>query len=218
MLDTSNHALLGIFFLYVVILTGDSGKLLNCKVQKIVNDIYIQHVLLFVSIFLFTFILNWYTPSSLVLSNNGNKNTRPIDLKSEKYDYIYSSFKNSLIIYFIFLLSSKLTPITQCIFFVLLLVLFITFLFYKIELEDKSLNESDVNHFFISNEYLNQITMNGNTTELYFLHNGMSIGYVTMLINGIYGVSEYYKKQRKDHSKDWSFFKFIFGVNTCDNM
>ena len=182
MLDTSNHALLGIFFLYLVILSGGSGKLLNCKVQKIVNNIYIQHVLLVVSIFLFTFILNWYTPSSLLLTNSGERTTTPMDLKSEKYDYLYSSFKNSLVIYFIFLLSTKLTPITQCIFFVLLLALFITFLFYKIELEDKSINETSVNMFFISNEYLNQITMNGNNTQLYFLHNGMSLGYITMII------------------------------------
>ena len=218
MLDTSNHALLGIFFLYLVILSGSSGKLLNCKVQKIVNNIYIQHVLLVVSIFLFTFILNWYTPSSLLLTNSGERTTTPMDLKSEKYDYLHSSFKNSLVIYFIFLLSTKLTPITQCIFFVLLLTLFITFLFYKIELEDKSINETSVNMFFISNEYLNQITMNGNNTQLYFLHNGMSLGYITMIINGVYGVSEYYKKQRKEHSKDWSIFKFIFGVDKCDNM
>ena len=221
MLDTSNHSLLGVFFLYLVILSGEgSGKLLNCSVQKLVdNNIYIQHCLLFVSIFLFTFILNWYTPSSLVLSNTDNNIVnKPKDLISEKYTYLINSFKNSFIIYLLFLLSTKLSSLSQVIFFVLLLLLFVVFLFYKIELEDKSLNEASVNNFFISKEYLNQITSGKDITQLYLLHNGLSIGYVTMGINFIYGIFKYYKKQRKDHDKDWSFLKFVFGVDKCNNM
>jgi hypothetical protein len=221
MLDTSNHSLLGVFFLYLVVLSGEgSGKLLNCSVKKLVdNNIYIQHCLLFVSIFLFTFILNWYTPSSLVLTNTDNNIVnKPKDLISEKYTYLINSFKNSFIIYLMFLLSTKLSSLSQVIFFVLLLLLFVVFLFYKIELEDKSLNEASVNNFFISKEYLNQITSGKDITQLYLLHNGLSIGYVTMGINFVYGIFKYYKKQRKDHDKDWSFLKFIFGVDKCNNM
>lgn len=221
MLDTSNHTLVGIFFLYLVILSGEgSGKLLNCSVQKLVNNnIYIQHFLLFVSIFLFTFILNWYTPSSLVLTNTHSICVNnPKDLISEKYTYIISSFKNSLVIYLFFLLSTKLSPLPQVIFFVLLLLLFIGFLFYKIELEDKSLNEIYVNQFFISKDYLNQITSGKDITQLYLLHNGMSLGYITVFVNFVYGICEYYKKQRQDHVKDWSFLKFVFGVENCGRV
>ena len=48
-LDTSNKGLIGIFFLYLVILSGEgSGALLNCKLRKIVDgNIYIQHLLVF---------------------------------------------------------------------------------------------------------------------------------------------------------------------------
>jgi hypothetical protein len=221
MLDTTNHSLLGLFFLYLVILSGESsGKLLNCKVQSFVkSNIYIQHFLFFISIFLFTFILNWYTPSSLVLSKSYEYNIKkPADLISNKYSYIFNSFKNSFIIYLVFLLSTKLSSPTQVIFFGLLFLLFIVFLFYKIELEDKSLNEVSVNNFFISKEYLNQITSGKDITQLYLLHNGLSIGYFTMGINFVYGIFKYYKKQRKDHEKDWSLLKFVFGVDKCSSM
>ena len=220
-LDTSNKGLIGIFFLYLVILSGEgSGALLNCKLRKIVNgNMYIQHLLVFLSIFLFTFILNWYTPSSLVLNPSVNTEaSKVIDNKSKKYTYIFNSVKYSIFIYIFFLLSTKLTPLTQGIFFVLLIVLFIIFIFYKIELEDKGIDHSIVDKYFVTNEYLSQITGNDNVNELFLLHNGLSLGYLTILINSVFGVYEYYKKQRKDHGKDWSLLKFVFGVDKCSSM
>tara|TARA_B100001287_G_scaffold275576_1_gene283583 strand:- start:32596 stop:33270 length:675 start_codon:yes stop_codon:yes gene_type:complete len=221
-LDTSNKALLGIFFLYLVILSGEgSGRLLNCKVQKIVNDnILIQHVLVFLSIFLFTFILNWFTPSSLVLTHEISPSPEQESFvnKSGKYTYVLSSLKNSFIIYLIFLFSTKLTPLSQTIFFVLMLLLFFLFIFYKIELEALSITEKDVDKWYISKNYLNQLVNGKDTTLLYILHNIMSLGYFTTVINLVIGIILYYKKQRKEHAKDWDVIKFIFGVEKCDSM
>lgn len=219
-LDTSNKGLIGFFFLYLVILSGEgSGALLNCKLRKIVKDnIYIQHLLVFLSIFMFTFILNWYTPSSLVLNPSAKTSPKVIDNKSEKYTYIFNSFKYSIFIYIFFLLSTKLTALTQGIFFVLLLALFIIFIFYKIEIEDKGIDHSVIDQYFVTNEYLSEITGNNNVNELFLLHNGLSLGYLTILINSVFGVYEYYKKQRKDHGKDWSLLKFVFGVDKCSSM
>lgn len=219
-LDTSNKGLLGIFFLYLVILSSEgSSRLLNCKLRKIVDDnIFIQHFIVFLSIFLFTFILNWYTPSSLVLHPSSEKLPKVIDNKSEKYTYILNSVKYSIFIYIFFLLSTKLTPLTQAIFFILLFVLFIAFILYKIELEDKGLHHSIIDRYFVTNKYLNGITGNNNVNELFLLHNGLSLGYLTIFINCMVGVYGFYKKQRKDHSKDWNWLNFIFDVDKCSSM
>ena len=44
--------------------------------------------------------------------------------------------------------------------------------------------------------------------------------YLKYLIIGslIVGFILYYNKQRKDYGKNWSTFKFIFGVNKCDSL
>lgn len=46
------------------------------------------------------------------------------------------------------------------------------------------------------------------------------LNYLKYLIIGslIVGFVLYYNKQRKDYSKNWSTFKFIFGVNKCDSL
>lgn len=219
-LDTANRGLIGLFFLYLTILSSEgSGRLLNCKLRKIVEgNIYIQHLLVFLSIILFTFILNWYTPSSLVLNESKTNNKNIIDNKSTKYSYIINSLKYSVVIYVLFLLSTKLTVFTQCIFFILLFVLFFVFIFYKVELEDKGINHSDVDSFFVTNEYLSEISGINDITELFLLHNGLSLGYTAVFINCIFGVYGYYKKQRKDHGKEWNFFNFVFGVDKCKSM
>lgn len=220
-LDTTKTSLVGMFFLYLVILSeSGSSKLLNCKVQYAMkNNIYMQHFILFLSIFIFTFILNWYTPSSLVLTNahGGRKNT-PEDFVSEKYTYLFDSLKNAILLYILFLFSTKLTEETTLVFFILMFVLFILFIVYRVELDASSINEEHLSDYFISKTYLNQLSNGGDTNLLFYLHNGMSLGYLSAILNMVYGIVQYYKKQTKDHVKDWSFLKFVFGSRKCDNL
>ncbi len=220
--DTSNSSLLGVFFLYLALLSGEGGgNLLNCKVQHIVEkNKYIQHFLLFLSIFIFTFILNWYTPKSLRLTDSVTTHSanETLDDISSKYTYVLNSLKTSLIIYFVFLFSTKLTNETTIVFFGLMIVLFILFLFYRIELESNNINAQSVNKLYVSKEYLNQLTNSADTTLLYYLHNGLSLGYASAALNMGYGMFQYYKKQRKDHAKEWDMLKFIFGTRNCDGV
>ena len=52
----------GIFFLYFVIMSSVSFKLLNCNLQRfLVNNVWVKQLFVFFSIFLFTFILRWYS-------------------------------------------------------------------------------------------------------------------------------------------------------------
>ena len=73
--------ILPIFFLYFVLLSGYCSELLNCKLQKIMDGLILfRHFLIFVAIYIFTFVLNWYTFDSLQISHIKPKN----DIKEEK--------------------------------------------------------------------------------------------------------------------------------------
>ena len=66
---------LAIFFLYFVLLSGDCHTLLNCDLQKYFrNSVWLKHVIVFFTIFLFTFMLDWYTYDSLVVGKETYEN------------------------------------------------------------------------------------------------------------------------------------------------
>ena len=63
------NIVLPVFFLYVVLVSGYCSSLLNCGLQRFMRDsVYFKHFLIFLSIYIFTFILNWYTFDSLAIS------------------------------------------------------------------------------------------------------------------------------------------------------
>ena len=110
---------------------------MNCDLQRYINDnIWTKHVMIFLSIYIFTFILNWYTFDSLVVenfdniysdinmnadaNNNANANSNDNEKENEninvnksgktrweKLSYLTKSFYYSVIIYFVFILSTK---------------------------------------------------------------------------------------------------------------
>ena len=53
--------LLSLFFTYFVLMMADIQLLLNCSLQKFLKEnILIKHIIIFMSIFIFTFVLGWY--------------------------------------------------------------------------------------------------------------------------------------------------------------
>ena len=63
-LDIATKSILGIFFLYLVMFGSYINVLLNCGLQRLlINNIYLRHIIVYFSIFIFTFVLNWYTPN-----------------------------------------------------------------------------------------------------------------------------------------------------------
>ena len=66
----SNQVALGIFFLYFVLMSGQCSELMNCGLQRYIDSHnWIKHTMVFLSIYIFTFILNWYTFDSLIVEN-----------------------------------------------------------------------------------------------------------------------------------------------------
>ena len=197
-------------------MSGSMNLLLNCSLQRFINNnFYIQHIFLFISIFLFTYILKWFTPP---IFTNTDDTIHPLDSTNDKYDYIKSSLKNTLLVYIIFLLSTKQVDSTLFIFFALMIVSFILYISYLVEIETFQLGFDGIQQLFVSKEQLNQLTNNGKIDMLYYLHNSLSISYISLFVNLAVGTFCYYKKQRIDHASNWSILKFTFGTNKCKGI
>ena len=214
-IQTNNTTLLALFFIYLVMMSGNINNLLNCNVQRLLKDSLItQHILVFFSIFIFTFILGWFLPSALIVGNYEQVEQRDKIHVNHDNDYIYSSFMYSLYIYAFFILSTKQSKTFIISFLFLLLLLIFFYLYYVKILDSSNITRNSITDFFISKERLQSLTNHSNVDKIFLLHNGISLGHIAIVINIIFGVYYYYLKQKNDH-KNWSWIKFIFGVHKC---
>ena len=242
-LSIINKSTLGLFFLYLVLIGSDLHKLLSCSVQRFLKgNIFIKHVIVLFSIYIFTFILNWYTIGSLVVKEkfslknnikenfsseedenlNKNKNKNIINpINYTDYSYIINSFKYSVYIYILFVLTTKTDAFILSIILFLLISSFMTQVLLKSN--DEDFNNLIENHGYIGNkeiENIKQKCIMNNINYIDFsirLHNVLIIIYIIMFILLLLGVYLYYKQQRKEKSKNWNWIKFIFGTHNCDN-
>ena len=221
--QTSNlisQSLLGIFFLYLVLLGSDIQSVLNCGIQKFVKkNVFIRHVLVFLSIFIFTFILNWYTFDSIIV-----KESFVSEINVVNYTYILKSFIYSISIYLLFLVSTKTHIKFLVPFLVLLFISFFIFIFYKIHNDNIKSDSLNLDDFLLitpnQKEKILQENKDINVNEfniVFLLKNILFFIYFSMLICLILGFNLYYQKQRKEQKK-WDFVKFLFGTNNCSNL
>jgi len=234
-LSIINKSTLGLFFLYLVLIGSDLHKLLSCSVQRFLKgNIFIKHIIVLFSIYIFTFILNWYTIGSLVVKEKFSSNNIKENFSSEEeedlniinnnytYSYIIDSFKYSVYIYILFVLTTKTDA------FILSIILFLLILSFMIQVLLKS-NDEDFNNLiekygYIGNKKIEDIKQKcimNNINYIDFsirLHNALIMIYIIMFILLLFGVYLYYIQQRKDKSKKWSWIKFIFGTHECNNI
>ena len=225
-LNILNKSMLGIFFLYLILISRNLYKTLNCKIQDLLmNNIYISHIIIFISIVMFTFILNWYTPTSLVIKESFDLDNYK-NQYNNRYKYIKDSLKYSVFIYIIFILSTKQDYIFIYSFLILFILMIGIYILYNIEINALNLENINISHdFLIDNSKLKTLFINTNELKnndidktifnmAALFHNSLSIGYILICINLFIGVYLYYKRQSKEH-KNWSWLKFIFGTNSC---
>ena len=230
-----NQFMLSLFFIYLLLISTNINMLLNCSIHRFLQkNMYIKHIILFVSIYLLTFILNWYTPEAIVVNKEGFTNN--YDLK--KYSYLFESFFYSVIIYLTFLMTSKMEVSSFIVFISLLILAFIIYLLYKVNLSKIGLQKIQHNSFFITQKSIidnikpTQPTQPTETTEtlqptklldinqseinnIVLLYNMLSIVYTSLPFVIGYGVYNYWKKQKKDHRKKFNTLTFFIGVEKC---
>lgn len=213
--EIGNVSLLAIFFLYLVLMSSNLNGLLACNLQKgLKQSVILQHVLVFLSILFFTFILKWFVVESINVSHI-EKMDDAENVENE-WDYMKESVSYTTLIYVLFILTTKQTVFHMKIFLVMLFVLLVLFLRYLMLIDKNKLSRNEINTFFVSKQELDEKT-GKNATSLFVLHNTISIGYIAMVGNILTGVYKYYLKQRSEQ-KQWSWLKFVFGTNVCDNL
>ena len=68
----SSQVTLSLFFLYIVIVSEKFFDIISCKLQRlIISNLYVRHFFILMNIFLFTFILGWYTEFSIFDAKKG---------------------------------------------------------------------------------------------------------------------------------------------------
>ena len=225
MINFLNTISLGLFFLYFVLISGSCGEILNCGLQRFIqNTIWFKHVMILLSIYIFTFILNWYTIDSIVVENYDNKVNKEEEENEEenktgvnpRLRYLYESFLYSILIYIIFVISTKTEGKYLAIFLLLSVLLVIIQIILKALYG--SYTELNLTNLFKSvNDIKNQdINMEKFDDNLILILKFLPFIYLITFMVLITGLGKYYTRQRKDHTKNWDMIKFIFGNNKCN--
>lgn len=214
-----NQIALGIFFLYFVLMSGDCSEIMNCGLQRYIkNHNWIKHMMIFFSIYIFTFILNWYTFDSLVVENFS---TSSFSDMVDKRPYLERSFYYSSIIYIVFILSTKNEGFFLAIFLIGSICLVFGTIFTKAI--NSNIYKDIGDKYFVSNNEIKKIKKkhNGKENEVEQIalnQNIMSTSFGALLILLIIGSYKYYLRQLKDHKKNWSWYIFWMGVNKCSHL
>lgn len=222
MINFLNTISLGLFFLYFVLISGSCGEILNCGLQRFIqNTIWFKHVMILLSIYIFTFILNWYTIDSIVVENYDNKEEDENEEENKtgvnpRLRYLYESFLYSILIYIIFVISTKTEGMYLAIFLLLSVLLVIIQIILKALYG--SYTELNLTNLFksvndIKNQDINMEKFDGN---LILILKFLPFIYLITFMVLITGLGKYYTRQRKDHTKNWDMIKFIFGNNKCN--
>lgn len=221
---------LAIFFLYFVLLSGDCYTLLNCDLQRYFkNSVWIKHVIVFFTIFLFTFILDWYSYDSLVVGKESYANNDNVDAGNTPIrpppdsSYVMKSIMQSIGIYILFLITCKSEGPAVGLFIIAMLVSINIIIYVKAVYPDliHHLNEKPMTNMF-TQKFANDVIelenieshQHGRFRELCLVMNT----YKGVLLGGIgivcAGTVMYTSRQYRDHAKNWSTLKFVFG-NGC---
>ena len=207
----TNQIFLALFFLYFVLMSGECSEIMNCGLQRYINqNNWIKHFMIFISIYIFTFILNWYTLDSLVVENFNNEIIKSL----EHLPYLKKSFYYSIIIYLV--LSTKNEGAYLFTFLISSILIVIGTIYTK------SIN-SDIysrlkNKFIINNKdkeaLLKEYEDNEKEVEkIVLLQNIMSVAFIAIFLLLLVGTYKYYLRQSEDHHKNWSWVVFWFGYN-----
>lgn len=217
------NQLLGIFFLYFVLMSDYCGELLNCRLQKYMDEhILFRHLLIFLSIYIFTYILDWYSFEAINIKSLGQTDEdfekKKIIKITEEFNMnkLWTWFLYSIFIYIIFLITTK-SELTYIMFFIFYIIVGSLFQIIIKGASSKQYLKINNKTFITSKDY-NDI----NAEKIIYIHNTISMGFFLSFSLVLFGAYKYYKRQKKRHAKKWNTIKFIFGTSfkgkECGNI
>ena len=90
----ANQVALSLFFLYFVLMSDKLSGVINCSLQKFLKDnILVRHIMILLSIYLFTFIMKWYNVDKIRIIETFEKEEDYLDVNiKENKKYLITSF------------------------------------------------------------------------------------------------------------------------------
>ena len=243
---------LTLFFLYVVIISDKFFDIISCRLQRLImHSSIVRHFFIFMNIFLFTFILGWYTEFSIFdakesfnkrnregfdnENENDNNNDRlklnVLSIKKES-SILIKYFGYSVLIYLLFILTTKCELEYLIAFLILIIASFIVFILKTYGKKEKEIKTKLSIFEFISrkkkdaeiSEYLklnNDKAFTEKQKEVsriytrYVLTNTENILFILSLIMLVLGVLIYFNRKYIEYGKDFNYMMFIFGTLKC---
>ena len=207
---------LSLFFLYLLMFSGSINRILPCSVQNFIkNNIIFRHMMIFSTIYFFTFVLDWYTPNSVFSFSY-----------SEKDKSLGAFYQKSIAIYLAFLITSCLNKNFLIVSFAIMFI----FLNVSIYRNYKYKNDNqEICKYIKCNRYDNTLQILRNFKnipekmrkldnkyyELFIIlliEDILKIMYVLVLVVGfIYN----FVKMKKKYKNKFKFYEFIFSIRKC---
>jgi len=179
-----------IFLIYVLVTSGYISEILSCQMRNFIQKYwYARHILAIILVFAF-----------IMFEGGWDFNKSEEDKESNNWasGNTIHSLIIAIIIYLVFLISSKSRLIPNIIFFSLLFILYVTNTYreYKFRREDE--NNKDINK---------------NNNIIIF----EQIIFILAIIVLIFGFIDYYFYQKSQYGDNFNPFKFILGTTSCNS-
>jgi hypothetical protein len=187
----------GLFFLYLVSAGGSINNMLSCKLQKFIEEnVIFRHIILLLTIYIFTFIVGAYNPDAIITTKEqeekeikmGEGMTNSNSKNPSGWDILLRYGTSTIFIYVIFLLTSKCELPYLLGFLTLLLIIFFKYIYEIYENKDNKIKEWTPGIL----EYI--------------------AGAVLLIGVVMYTIREY-----KEHRGEWNTLSYIFGTPKCKN-
>lgn len=204
-------------------MSGECSELMNCSLQRYISkNLWLKHIMVFLSIYIFTFVLNWYTIESLVVENFGEENKNRLSLVMD--NYLLKSLFYSILIYIIFVLSCKNEGANIAIFLGgSMLIVLATIITKSINTEiypkvsqtrwkfEKDI-QKDIKKYSENEQDTKDIRKINTINNISLI--------VSILLLGILirGTTKYWMRQRIDHANHWNTTKFWLGTHKCKGL
>ena len=163
--------------LFIIAVSGNFiAELLSCKTQKLLTtNMYTKH---FIGLLIIYFAIGF---------TNNEKTVHP-----------FLTLLNSLIVYILFILFSKMNLYFTVICFSLLIILYVL---------------NDFNSYYTENNDENK-----NDENIKIIKKIENVLYIILTLAILCGFFIYFIKQQKDKGKLWETSKFIFGISKCGSI
>jgi len=179
-----------IFLIYVLVTSGYISEILSCQMRNFIQKYwYARHILAIILVFAF-----------IMFEGGWDFDKSEEDKESNNWasGNTIHSLIIAIIIYLVFLISSKSKLIPNILFFSLLFILYVTNTYreYKFRREDE--NNKDINK---------------NNNIIIF----EQIIFILAIIVLVFGFIDYYFYQKRQYGDNFNHFKFILGTTSCNS-